>query len=257
MSKNDIDMNDNYLEYSFIVGSCDMDLWGNLKPTVILNICQEVAYMHSTRSGFGFEKLMELGTAWVLSRAAIEIDRLPKWGEQITVRTWHKGQSGLFSLRDYIFFDAQGEEIIRATTSWLIINIMTRRITRVDRLFSDDQALRLIEYPNHAIEQEAARVVAPVECCTLSEHAVTYSDLDVNHHVNNARYLEWICDNSPQQMEQERHLSHIVLNFNHEAKHNECVSISATNPMADKIVMSGTVEGRDIFTAELNYTNNE
>ncbi len=244
-----------YLEYSIEVGSCDIDMWGFLKPTMILNLCQESAYMHSSQRGFGYHNLLEQGVAWVLSRAKAEIKRLPQWGEKITIRTWHKGQSGLFSLRDYAFTDAQGNQIIAATTSWLIINLATRRISRVDRVFAADDAFRLLEYKCDAVEQEAHRVVVPSDKVWLSEHHVRYSDMDVNHHVNNVRYMEWACDNSTQQMDQKCRLAGFCINFNHEAKFDERVRLSgSTTSNDDTLFVEGTIEDRNIFCVELNYT---
>ncbi len=244
-----------YLDYTFEVGSCDIDIWGYLKPTAILNVCQESAYMHSSQVGFGYHNLAESGTAWVLSRVKAEIERLPIWGEQIHLRTWHKGQSGLFSLRDYIFYDAHDIPIIRVTTSWLIINIKTRRITRVDRIFAADDPLRLVEYKCDAIAAEAERLEMPAEQISLGEHHVRYSDMDVNHHVNNTRYMEWACDYSPQQMNPERRLSSFCVNFNHEAKFDEKVALQSCSPTQDKVLIEGSIEGRSIFCAELNYCN--
>ncbi len=230
-----------------------MDVWGYLKPTSILHICQEVAYMHSSKLGFGFDRLLEIGAAWVLSRVKVEIERLPIWRERITVRTWHKRQSGLFALRDYIFYDQQGEPIIRVTTSWLIINTKTRRITRVDRVFSADEPFKLVSYPHDAIEAEAEKVNELSDGITLGSHRVVYSDMDLNHHVNNAKYMEWACDNSPQQMLSNRFLSHFCLNFNHEATYNEEVTLQSSQDTEDKFIIAGCVSGRSIFTAQLQY----
>lgn len=244
----------NYLDHPLTVGSCDMDVWGRLKPTTILSICQETAYMHSTTYGFGFEQLLEKRAAWVLSRAEVQIERLPKWHDQITVRTWHKGASGIFSLRDYIFYDSDQRPIIRVSTSWLIINIASRRILRVGNIFGDDDGYERVIYPHHAIEREPQRVTMPLdEAITLGDHTVLYSDLDVNRHVNNTRYLEWACDHSPQQMIQERELEGFTINFNHEAKYGERVTLLGAAPVKDQMIIEGTAEGRSIFTVNLSY----
>ncbi len=241
-----------YLQHTFEVGSCDMDIWGFMKPATILSLCQESAYMHSTRMGFGYDRLHEIGAAWVLSRAKCLIHRLPKWGEKITLRTWHKGQSGLFSLRDYQFMDESGAEIITVTTSWLIINLATRRITRVDRIFSADDPFKLHEYNCDAIAHPAERLEMPTAQISLGEHHVRYSDLDVNQHVNNARYMEWACDNTEQLMDPNSRLTSFCINFNHEAKYGEIVEIKGVNDLSKSLV-EGSIQGRSIFCAELCY----
>lgn len=246
-----------YLDYTFTVSSYDIDIWGCLKPTAILNICQDSAYRHACGLGFGYEHLMSKGSAWVLSRARVEIERMPVWLEQVRVRTWHKRQSGIFALRDYIFYDENDVPIIRITTSWLIINIATRRIVRVDRVFEKDSAYKLVDYAHDALEHEAEKVEVGSEQKYIGEHHVRYSDMDVNQHVNNTRYLEWACDLSPQQMDSARCLSRFCINFNHEARFTERVMLSGSMPTSDEMTVEGRIEGRSIFAVNLTYRDRE
>ncbi len=245
--------NDGYLDYRFEVSSSDTDVWGFLKPTAILNLCQDVAHMHSTALNFGYDCLSARDLSWVLSRVKVEITRLPQWREKICVRTWHKRQSGLFALRDYILFDQKGEPIMKVTTSWLIINLTSRRLCRVERIFGDEFSLYDNCYASEAISTEAERIELPEEMHFIEDHRVVYSDIDVNRHVNNAQYLEWSCDHSTQQMLPGRVLSGIVINFNHEALFDEVVTLSGADKDADTLLLKGDVAGRDVFAAMLSY----
>ncbi|MFI3277379.1 MAG: acyl-ACP thioesterase domain-containing protein [Rikenellaceae bacterium] len=247
--------NTNYLDHSFTVNSVDIDLWGYMKPSAILNICQDVAYVHSAKRGLGFDTLISLNMAWVLSRVKVSIEHLPAWHEQIRVRTWHKRQSGPFSLRDYILYDADEQPIIRVTTSWLIINLESRRISRVDKVLNHNGALTLAEYQHDAIETEAHRIVSPTQSRPVAEHKVLYSDLDINGHVNNSKYIEWACDHTPQQMQQELRLKSLCVNFNHEAKYNDLVSLSSSAHSSDNIILEGSIHDKSIFIVELEYAH--
>ncbi len=242
-------------EHAVTVNSYEVDNKGVMTPTTVLNICQEVAYMHSSSMGFGFERLLEREFAWVLSRVKVSAERYPAWGESLRVQTWHKGQSGIFSIRDYIFYDAENNPIIRVTSSWIIINVRTRRLQRTDHIFHDDKELQLAEYHHHAIEKEAEKIALDDHTQALQDHTVSYSDLDVNNHVNNARYMEWICDRSPQQMSPERHLYQFCINFNHEATINQIVRINERTESNDSIVIEGRVDRQSIFVARLEYSD--
>ncbi len=245
--------NENYFEYTFGVNSCHIDLKGEIKPSLILSYCQECAYMHSAEMGFGYNRLKEIGVAWVLSRINVECQRMPVWGETIKVRTWHKRQSRLFSIRDYIFYDEQQNEIIKVTSSWVIINTSTRRISRIEHLFGEEALGLTINSGDSAIDDEAKKVVISEEQILLSEHIVRYSDIDVNQHVNNARYLEWVCDLSPLQLHSNSSLNSIVINFNHEATLGEVVSLSSPASSEGLFVMEGRVGERSVFVSELKY----
>ncbi|MFI3333142.1 MAG: acyl-ACP thioesterase domain-containing protein [Rikenellaceae bacterium] len=245
---------ENYLDHTFVVTSYDMDIWGYMRPTAILNICQEVAYIHSAQKDLGFDTLLSHNMAWVLSRVKVAIERLPVWREQVRVRTWHKRQSGVFSLRDYIFYDADDKAIIRVTTSWLIINLESRRIIRADKIFNNEGALTLAEYPHDAITEEAERIEIPTERCSAGDHKVYYSDMDVNHHVNNTRYLEWACDHSPKQMQPDVTLKGLCINFNHEAKFEDVVSLSTAPISPETTLIEGSIAQKNIFAVTMEYT---
>ncbi len=241
------------LEHSFTVGSVDVDSRGEMKFAAILNMCQEVAYEHSTLMGFGYETLHELNLAWVLSRATIRIERMPLWRENIRVETWHKRQSGLFSLRDYIFYSAEGEPLVRVTTSWLIINLATRRITRLDRVASDTHHIEFHTYQCDAISEETERLDMPTETVSEDSHHVRYSDIDLNQHVNNAKYVEWLIDRAEEHNADCKRIKELVINFNHETLRGQIIDISShTNAL--HIYLDGKYMGRNIFVSRLKYT---
>ncbi len=237
------------LEHKFTVSSADVDSKGNFRLAALLSLCQEVAYMHSTRLGFGYERLRALDLAWVLSRAQVDVVRMPQWREQVEVKTWHKRQSGLYSLRDYTLTTLEGEPLVKVTTSWLIINIATRRITRLDRVPQGDREIEFCTYDCDAIESEAPRLDTPEGGYSLDSHRVRYSDIDLNQHVNNAKYVEWLIDRSPRSVEG---LQCFVINFNHEALFDQIVDMQITEEQ-DDIYICGECSNRNIFVARLSY----
>ena len=82
-----------------------------LKPASFMNLAQEAAGQHAVHLGFGYDDLIVSNTAWILSRVHIEFIDAPKWREDITLTTWHKGLNRLFFLRDFILTDAQGRVV--------------------------------------------------------------------------------------------------------------------------------------------------
>ena len=88
-----------------------------LKPTSFMDMAQEMAYLAANEKGFGYDALMEKGTVWVLSRMNIKFLKYPEWRDEVIMTTWHKGPSGPFFLRDFILASAEGEPLVRATSS--------------------------------------------------------------------------------------------------------------------------------------------
>ena len=117
-----------YIE-NITVPCYDTDASWHLKPSSFMNLAQEAAGRHAVHLGFGYDDLIKTNTAWILSRVHVEFLDTPKWREDITLTTWHKGLNRLFFLRDFLVTDAGGYERIKATTSWLVLNLETRRLS--------------------------------------------------------------------------------------------------------------------------------
>lgn len=210
-----------YIE-KYTVPCYDTDSAWRLKPASFMNMAQEAAGRHAVYLGFGYDDLIVTDTAWVLSRVHVEFVDTPKWRDEITLTTWHKGLNRLFYLRDFILTDKDGKERIKATTSWLVLNLETRRLVRDPHLMEDDTICT-----ENVIETPADKVVMPkdVEPELVMEHRVAYSDVDTNGHANNAMYMQWAMDAVNYEIASQRPVREFTINFNHEIKPLETVAI--------------------------------
>ena len=213
-----------YIE-SITIPCYDTDAFWRLKPASFMNFAQEAAGRHAVYLGFGYDDLIKSNTAWILSRVHVEFIDTPKWREDITLTTWHKGLNRLFFLRDFILTDGQGRERVKATTSWLVLNLQTRRLVRDPKLIEEGTVC-----PDNVIETPADKVVMPkdVEPEFVMEHKVAYSDIDTNGHTNNAMYMQWAMDALDYELASSRPVKEFTINFNHETKAGETVSIYRT-----------------------------
>jgi acyl-ACP thioesterase len=165
---------------------------GQLNLYSLFDYMQDIASDHAVLLGFGRDDLMKNNNIWVLSRIYAEITRLPQWEERITVRTWPKGTDKLFALRDFEVHSADGRHIASATSSWLVVDRSTKRIQRPDNL--------LLKYKNgteipDALLRNALKIdPAGNKGKKSPEFQVRTSDLDINLHTNNVRYLMWVTD---------------------------------------------------------------
>lgn len=200
----------------------DTDASWLLKPASFMNLAQEAAGRHAVYLGFGYDDLIVSNTAWILSRVHVEFIDTPKWREDITLTTWHKGLNRLFFLRDFVLTDAQGKERVKATTSWLVLNLETRRLVRDPKLIEEGTVCT-----ENAIETPADKVQMPkeVEPEFVMEHKVAYSDIDTNGHANNAMYMHWAMDAVDYDIASTRPVKEFTINFNHETKAGEVVEL--------------------------------
>ncbi|HNS30560.1 MAG TPA: thioesterase [Tenuifilaceae bacterium] len=176
------------LTREFAVSSFHSDFTGHLSLNSLFHLFQEIAWEHAKLNQFGYENLQEHGFFWVLSRVKVEIDQLPRWTEAFSLKTWPSGIEGPFALRDFVVSDEWGKRLVNATSSWLIVDVKSRRPQRPDVLFSRFP----LEDVERATSVNAPRLPIPQEAVMRSYDLVTrISDIDVNMHVNNTRYIEW------------------------------------------------------------------
>lgn len=184
-------------EDEIFVRSYDVDSAGKLRLSSLFNYFQETAGKHATHLGAGYSLLRGLGLFWVLSRAKIRIHRLPAWGESVRLTTWPKGLDGVLFLREFQLTSDQYGPLVDASTGWLLLDAKAYKPHLPD-------ALPTTLPPNirgHALEERLRKLRPLDDLKPEYERKVLASDLDVNRHVNNARYLDWIMDcYTPEQM---------------------------------------------------------
>ena len=171
----------------------------------------------------------------------------------MTLQTWHKGLERLFFLRDFIMTDQEGRVRVKATSSWLVLNLDTRRLVRDPNLVDEGKTCA-----ENVIERPADKVVFPkdAEAVKVMEHVVAYSDLDMNGHTNNAMYMHWAMDAVDYDIASERDVKEMTINFNHETKAHDVVSIHKAiveNETGRPVFIEGKVDDRSAFCVEIVF----
>lgn len=205
-----------------IIPCYDTDASWRLKPTSFMNLAQEAAGRHAVYLGFGYDDLIKSNTAWILSRVHVEFVDAPKWREEVTLNTWHKGLNRLFYLRDFLVTDNEGKARVKATTSWLVLNLETRRLVRDPMLMEEGTVC-----DENVIETPADKVQMPKDAAPelVRRHAVSYSDIDTNGHTNNAMYMQWAMNSVDYETASSKPVKEFTINFNHETKAGDVVDI--------------------------------
>ena len=206
----------------FTIPCYNTDASWRLKPSAFMDLAQEAAGLHAVYLGFGYDDLIKTKTAWILSRVHVEFPDTPLWREEMTLTTWHKGLNRLFFIRDFVMTDKQGRERVKATTSWLVLNLETRSMVRDPNLVEEGTICT-----ENAIENPADKVRMPrdVEAVPVYEHVVGYADVDMLGHANNAMYMQWAMDAVDYELASTKPVKEFTINFNHEIKAAEKVTL--------------------------------
>ena len=176
-------------EEKFTVKSYECRPDGNIKTACLMQYLQEAAALHAEQLGFGIDSLNKINSYWVLSNIMIEIDRLPKWNDEITVKTWPSGFSRSIATREFVGRDQNDCELFKAGSQWMVLN---KQSNRPKNLFRLDLSLPKTE--EKALSEELVRLEPQDDYSEVDRISVPYSSIDLNGHVNNTEYVRWGID---------------------------------------------------------------
>lgn len=188
------------------------------------NFFQDIAAEHAEQLDFGFDALNKKGVFWVLSRLQTRIFQYPQWGDDILVRTWPRGIEGMFALRDYEVYSSSGEKLASATSAWLILDKERHRPQRI----SEKDVLRSFSKDRFALTPLAEKIDFPEELMKSDSFKVRFSDIDLNQHVNNVKYMEWAVDSLPEEVLLNQNIDSFTVNFIGEAGLGNIISLWKT-----------------------------
>ena len=94
---------------NFTLSNIHSDRFGRMKTSMILYFAQEVATAHCEILGCDWDEMAKKGLFWAVMRHNIQIHRLPKDGDTITVETWPMPTTKVCYPRSCAAFDDKGE----------------------------------------------------------------------------------------------------------------------------------------------------
>lgn len=237
----------------FIVDSSKVDNRKEYRPCAFMSDAQDIANIHASAIGFGYKDLITSSAVWVLSRLKVKYYSHPKWEDTVALTTWHKGREGIMSLRDYELTDTQGNILIAATSSWLIIDPKTRKMLRPDHILGERGLETSFEKDAIAGNCDKIRTNFGSILNKVMEHQVRFSDIDMNAHTNNTKYFEWALDAIDTSVTTSHAVQEFQINFNHEAQLGDIVELSTAQTAPLTYYVEGNCSGKNIFQTIIQF----
>ena len=199
----------------------DVDIEQRQKPSSMFGMFQDIAALHAANLGASVAGLREeYGVAWILMRIRLEIDRFPVLSQDVTVETWPQEPRALYE-RDYAIKGSAGEILIRAASTWVIMDIKTREIKR-DRYF-DYFGIEIKK--DRALGRGVDRLKPEAGADIVYEKEIRFSDVDYNGHVNNAKYADFVLDSFSFEEHRDRRLKSIEIHYINESGPGDILQI--------------------------------
>jgi medium-chain acyl-[acyl-carrier-protein] hydrolase len=237
-----------YPVFSFL-----LDPMQRLSLPATFGIFGDAAGRDATRRGWGYHELRRRNLAWVLVRATLVIGSQPAWGQDIRIRTWPKMMEGVTAYRDFLILDHEDHELMRGTTAWTLLDLKSRRLVRLTgKEFETGDLANL-----HALEERPSKIAWDPRRVPVKRVTAEYGHLDMNNHVNNTRYIEWILNEIPAGVLRERQMRKVELNFMAEVRHLDALSLFVSETETDSGIFNGFIEiidgNRQAFAARFTF----
>jgi len=223
-----------------------------LRPSAFMEYAQQLAYVGADKLGFGDAAVSKYNVAWILARMHFKYIRTPHRDDKVTLTTWHKGAGPLFFRRDFEILGEDGQRSVVGTSEWIVMDLAERRMVRSSTL--GEVVPTTAQCSDEALPESAPKVVPPkgVTLEKVDEHVVRYTDIDINQHANNTRYIAWAMDALDLELTTEHDLSDVYINFNREALPGETVELLHAEADGAHYV-EGRAEGAQVFICKIVF----
>jgi len=204
-----------------------------------LQRCMEsAATVNSKMIGLSREELIESNNAcWVLLRIKISLDCDVKDIKELDVTTWHYKSIGVMWYRGYDFV-SNGKKIGSAVSAWAIVDVDTHRILRPNHIKGHEDSVNL----DHGEPEALKKVKVSDDLVKVMDYTVVDEDIDINGHMNNARYTRI----AEKVLEVPSEPFDFEIDYVNEAKKDEVISLSS-----DGASLHGRINDKDCFAAKI------
>ena len=175
----------------FKIRSTEVNKHRFLRTSALFTMLQEISIAHTTALGMGRDKTLDRGLLWILAQQRAEINRMPEYDEDVVLKSWPGDMMRMLFPRYYQMETADGEILIKGSAIWSLLGEESR--TLID---SDEYGVHIDGYTT-GDEIDLIAGPRPSELTNHSEFSVPFSYIDINGHLNNAKYFDIVDDLIP------------------------------------------------------------
>ena len=225
--------------------SRDVDMFRRLRSSELFKLLQEASIRHTEQLGMGREKTLDKGILWVLMMQRAEITRMPEYDEEIVLKSWPGKTMHVLFPRYYSLETEAGEPLLKASAVWCLVDAKTRKLVFPERCGVEIEGIETGE----EIAQPGA--IRKQDCDREKVFEVPYSFVDLNGHMNNARYLD-LAEDCAGLAAQGKRLKEISTEYTTEARFGDTLTLRWTEE-AGRIYFAGEKSEKPVFRITLQY----
>lgn len=207
---------------SFVVRATDCDVNRRMRPAALFVAMQEGGERHAYSLGLGYDAMMARGLFFVLARIHVHFERAPRCGETLIHTTWPGTSNRFFCPRFHTFTLEDGTLLASAGALWVMLDTAARKIV----------SPKAVELPFPDTSDIPAPIDLPTRLPQMGpatksfERAPVYSDYDINGHVNNTRYIGYLCDALGNDLLSDSYIRDLVAGYEKEIRRDDPLMMS-------------------------------
>ncbi len=229
----------------YTVLSTDVDFNLEIKLSTLMRYMQEVATNHANKIHYGRDDLQKNNNIWVVVRTDIKINRLPKVDEEILIYT-HPGEAKSFMFPRYLKVTDKHKNILVSVASiWVVVNYDTRKI--VLRPFGEQKLPSEVDKDDLPLPEKVSGEAINL----VDERKGRYSEVDINGHINNSYYIDYVLDIHDLDFYKKHQVSRVLLNYEREVHSGDLMKIYSDGNNPEIVV--GKIDGQLSYLAKVEF----
>ena len=172
------------------VTNSEADFRRVMRPSAALNVIQNISGVNSRQLGLDNVILAEKGMGWVLSKIRLNINRLPSADEEIICETWANPPKRFEYERCCRFCDTNGNELFTSRARWCILHLSDGRLVPSTQVTYPEK----FDFRTDFTMDTLPKLNGDGEWQKMFPQVIRLSLIDVNIHMNNTRYADFVMD---------------------------------------------------------------
>ncbi|MCR9203356.1 MAG: thioesterase [Halobacteriovoraceae bacterium] len=206
-------------EKDFEVNTVNININKRLGLFGLLGFLQDIGLVHAENLGVGIEEMIKNNAFWVFTQHKLVMKKWPKWIDVVHVKTWPRKIEGIKAYRDFQIF-VEDEQVGESVATFMVLDGTTRRPVKPNL----DQSL-FKDFSQESLDIIPEKIQTPENMEKDLSIVVRNSDLDMNNHVNNTKYSQWILDSIPIEYHRKYVVKEFDINFVAEARLGDEIDI--------------------------------